>query len=95
MNDQGFNARRELLCNFLTLADRPSQWLKWLIYSFFSFELLLVILHVAVRSVLQGVVSDTSDGHVGAFDLADEATLAVWFSSFQLALLSLVAIGLS
>jgi hypothetical protein len=95
MNDQGLNARRELLCNFLTLADRPSQSLKWLIFGFFSFELLLVILHIAARSVLQGVAGGTSDGHVGAFDLADEATLAVWFSSFQLTLLSLAAVGLS
>ena len=82
MNDQGFYARRELLANFLDLTDRPSQWLKWLVVSFLSFELLLILMHVAARSILHNIVSDTSDGHVGAFDLADEATLAVWFSSF-------------
>ena len=37
-----------------------------------------------------GAIADrTADGHIGGFDLNDEATVAVWFSSFQLLLISL------
>jgi len=70
------------------LTRDPRRFVLRMFIAFVSVELVLVGMHLLVTDLFAASAALTTDGHISGFDLDDEATLAVWFSSFQLLLLS-------
>jgi hypothetical protein len=77
-----------LAANLINLTTDSQRLVRLTALSFLVFELFLIAMHFAVTGFLGDIAGRTADGHIGGFDLNDEATLAVWFSSFQLLLIA-------
>ena len=93
--DQNLLRRRTLLESLLALSDDPRRMLGRLLVLLVVAQALLIAMHSAVTTLFADLAAQTQDGHIGGFDLDDEATLAVWFSGSQLLALSLVCLLLS
>ena len=87
--------RRTLVRDLLALSDPPRRTLGRLLVAFVAIEAVLIALHLVATGPLAPLAAQAKDGHIGGFDLDDEATLAVWFSSFQLLLIAVVCLFLS
>lgn len=86
---------RKIVVDILHLVDNPKRQLCMLVALLVCAEIVLVILHFVFTVQLAHITSETTDGHIAGFDLADEANLGVWFSSFQLMLLCRVCLFIS
>ena len=84
--------KRRIVREIVKLSDDPRRALVRLVVLFVCVELVLIALHFLVTTQLADIAARTADGHIGGFDLGDEATLAVWFTSFQLLLLGAVCL---
>ena len=93
--NQNLLRRRALRESLLALSDDPRRLLGRLLAFLILAQVLLVAMHFVVTTFFADWASQAYDGHIGVFDLDDEATLAVWFSSSQLLVLSLVSLLLS
>jgi len=80
--------RRSFLDGLMGLAADPRRFVTRAALVLLAIEAALVAAHLLVTGLFGATAALTADGHIGAFDLDDEATLAVWFSSFQLLLLA-------
>lgn len=93
--NQNLLRRRTLLESLLALSDDPRRMLGRLLVLLIVAQVLLIAMHFAVTTLFADLAAQAQDGHIGGFDLDDEATLAVWYSSSQLLVLSLVCLLLS
>lgn len=84
--------RQDLVRRLFALSDRPGRALAGLAALLLSVELVLLVLHLVAAVALADLAAGTKDGTIGGFDLNAEGTLAAWFSSFQLLLLSLACL---
>jgi len=84
--------RRELVSRWIGLSEDPRRFLRRVLVGFVAVECALVVLHFLARYLARELEIGSSDGHVGGFDMADEANLTVWFSSFQLLIVSLLCL---
>ena len=93
--NQNLLRRRTLLESLLALFDDPRRMLGRLLVFLVVVQVLLIAMHFAVTTLFADLGAQARDGHISGFDLDDESTLAVWFSSSQLLVLSLVCMLLS
>ncbi|TFH21892.1 MAG: hypothetical protein E4H03_09620 [Myxococcales bacterium] len=69
--------RRRFLHALCGLASEPRELAVRTFFVFVSIELVLVGMHFVVTDLFASAAAATLDGHIGGFDLDDEATLAV------------------
>lgn len=92
IDDNKLVKKQALTRALLASIERPPQFLTRTAVVFVSFELFLIAMHFVATSFFGDIANRTADGHIGGFDLNDEATVAVWFSSFQLLLVSIACL---
>lgn len=80
--------KRALLLEAFDLLGDAQRRLRRLVAAFLLVEAALIAMHLLVATQLFGFAARAKDSHIGGFDLNDEATVAVWFASFQLLLLA-------
>ncbi len=85
--------KKDLVDCLINLSPNPLKTLLRFVFFLLFIELILIALHLFAVTIL-GAAS-TKDGHVALFDLNDELTFAVWFSSMQLLILSLIGLLLA
>lgn len=76
----------------LGLSADPRRTLRRLVFVLLGFEAFLIVMHLVVTVALAELAARTADGHIGVFDLGEEGTLGVWFSSLQLLVLGLACL---
>jgi len=95
VNPHALKLRRDAVAKVLELPSNPWQTLRLIAVTCVGIEIMLIVLHIVVTRLAASAGITSEDGHIGGFDLSDESTLAVWFSSFQLMLLALTCLALS
>ncbi len=89
------SALQRLVYDVCALVPNPRTFLVKLAVSLLMIEAFLVAMHFIVITLQYQLDIEAADGSIGGFDLNDEATLAVWFSSLQLLLIGICTLALS
>ena len=77
------------------LVTEPKRLLIRLTLFLVLCEAFFIAMHFLVVKLQTELDIVTADGHIGGFDLNDEATLSVWFSSLQLLMIGVCCLALS
>ena len=85
--------KEDLVDCLINLSHNPLKTLLRFVLFLFFVELILIALHFFAVTILGPAI--TKDGQAALFDLSEELTFAVWFSSMQLLILSLIGLLLA
>ncbi len=77
--------KKDLVDCLINLSLNPLKTLLRFVMFLLFIELILIALHFFAVTILGPAI--TKDGQAALFDLNEELTLAVWFSSMQLLIL--------
>jgi len=94
-HDHSLQKRQKLVETLLGQSDDPPRTIFRLVVALLCAAIVLVGAHLAVTILLADVAARTDDGHIGVFDLDQEGTLGVWFSSVQFMLVAAACLGIS
>ncbi len=91
--NNSIHKKKDLVDCLINLSPNPLKTLLRFVLFLLFIELILIALHLFAVTILGPAI--TKDGQAALFDLSEELTFAVWFSSMQLLILSLIGLLLA